>query len=97
MSYPNEVIDAKAEEPEFQKLLFALRMEICTTSELSSRVFYYANNLHTIPEIPIDNAPVEQKSPRGVIEMLWEEFRILRRANEQLQRTVDHLQKVVGS
>jgi len=97
MSYPNEVINAKAEEPEFQKLLFALRMEICTTSELSSRVFYYANNLQTIPEQSNDNKPVAQKEPIGVVEMLWEEFRRLRMANQTLQITADHLQKVVGS
>ena len=100
MDYQNAAISAKEErakeEPEFQRLLNSLRSEASISLELSNRAFYLSNNLQQMPEVPHDN-DVKEKEPRGVIEMLWVEVLKVRRANSELQRTVDHLQRVIGS
>ncbi len=96
MDYQNAAISAK-EEPEFQRLLNSLRSEASTSLELSNRAFYLSNNLQQMPELPNDGGDVKEKEPRGVIEMLWVEVWKVRRANSELQRTVDHLQRVIGS
>jgi hypothetical protein len=95
MEYPNVAVSAK-EEPEFQTLLNSLRGEVSTSLELSNRVRYLSNNLQRMSEVPYDN-DMKEREPIGVIEMLWAEVWRIREANSELQRTVDHLQRVIGS
>jgi len=102
MDYQNAALLSAKEEPEFQRLLNSLRQEASKSLELSNRAFYFSNNLQQMPEDPHDNDLKEkekekEKEPRGVIEMLWVEVWKVRRANSELQRTVDHLQRVIGS
>ena len=95
MDYIHAAISVK-EATEFQRLLNTLIIEASTSLELSNRAFYLSNNLQQIPEIQHDN-DVKEEEPRGIIEMLWFEVWRVRRANSELQRTVDHLQRVIGS
>jgi hypothetical protein len=94
MDYQDGAISAK-EEPEFQKLLNSLRNEASKSLELSNSAFYLSNNLQQVPEVPHDPDVVE-KEPRDIIEMLWVEVWKVRRANSELQRTVEHLKRVIG-
>jgi len=83
------------QEPEFRKLLTALNYEASVATELTNQVYYLSNNIQRIPEAEQKIEPID-KEPTGVIETLWREVYRLRSSNADLQRVMDHLQKVVG-
>lgn len=81
---------------EFQKILNSLRCETSTLTEICDRTFYFCSNLKEFPAT-IQEQNYEEKEPQGVVEMLWVEIAKIKKANEDLQRIVEHLERVIGS
>ena len=93
-------IPNKVEEPQFKTLLNSLKSEASKSLEISSLVYVLSNKLQEMPASPeperVDVMEKMEKEPVSVIDFLWVEIWKIRRANTELQRTVEHLSKVIG-
>ena len=97
MEYVNGLATPAKEESEFKRLLSSLRQEASISLELSNHALDLANTLQQMPEAEQDERTVvKEQEIKGVLETFWHEVYRVRKANFELQRAVDHLQKIIG-
>lgn len=87
----------KIEEPQFKTLLNSLKNEASKSLEISSLVYVLSNKLQEMPARPEpERVELKEKEPVSVMDFLWVEIWKIRKANDELQKTVEHLSKVIG-
>jgi hypothetical protein len=83
--------------PDFGRILETLQKEASFSTELSEAAFRVANGLKSIEMLVEKNPELKQKEPNCLVDYLWETIWKIQRANSQMEKTITHLQRVIGS
>ncbi len=83
------------EKPDFHKILEALREEVEFSRELMYRTYSLTESLKPrYEEKTSSEATPKEKSPIGIVELLWQQILILREINQSLNKSVNHLNTI---
>jgi hypothetical protein len=97
--YVNPPSDFKSEisrTPEFKNLYDQLQNAVSHATDLSNELYRYGNSIKTIQEpLQIMDKLVE-KTPKGLIEMLFEEIFKLQKSNSKLVVLANHFRETIG-
>lgn len=95
-NYPTANLDVDA-RPDFGRILESLQKEASFSTELSDAAYRVANGLKNIEILVEQRNEVKQKEPTCLVDCLWETICEIQRANSQMEKTITHLQRVIGS
>jgi hypothetical protein len=84
-----------ARASEFKILLEFFSKAIDHSSDLSTELFIYANNLKPLHEPDINNE-LDQKNPQGILEMFKSQLSKLENSNAKLFEVCNHLRELIG-
>lgn len=94
--YPTANLDVDT-RPDFGRILETLQKEAAFSTELSEAAYRLANGLKNIDSLVEPRNEVKQKEPNCLVDYLWETIWKIQKANSQMEKTITHLQRVIGS
>lgn len=81
---------------EFKNLYDHFKNAVNHSKDLSNSLYRYGNSIKTIQEPTETTDKLVEKTPQGLIEMLWQEIFKLQKVNSKLVVLENHLRDTIG-